>query len=49
MPDITDLTPLAPWREIRATEADRTALDPETGRTMLAQLCLIRAFEEKVD
>ncbi|BAQ71510.1 pyruvate dehydrogenase (plasmid) [Rhodovulum sulfidophilum] len=48
MPDITDLTPLAPWREIRATEADRTALDPETGRTMLAQLCLIRAFEEKV-
>ncbi|RAP41120.1 MFS transporter [Rhodovulum viride] len=48
MPDFTDLTPLAPWREIRATEADRTALDPETGRTMLSQLCLIRAFEEKV-
>ncbi|WP_414896674.1 thiamine pyrophosphate-dependent enzyme [Rhodovulum sp. YEN HP10] len=48
MPDFTDLTPLAPWREIRATEADRNALDPETGRTMLSQLCLIRAFEEKV-
>lgn len=48
MPVLTDLTPLAPWREIRATEADRAALDPATGLTMLAQMSLIRAFEEKV-
>ncbi|MBC8718561.1 dehydrogenase E1 component subunit alpha/beta [Ochrobactrum sp. Marseille-Q0166] len=48
MPSFFDLTPLAPWREIRATEADRTALDPKTGLTMLAQMSLIRVFEEKV-
>lgn len=48
MPSFSDLTPLAPWREIRATEADRSALDPKTGLTMLAQMSLIRVFEEKV-
>jgi 2-oxoisovalerate dehydrogenase E1 component len=48
MPDMTDLIPLAAWRELRVTAADRAALDPATGLTMLAQMCLIRAFEEKV-
>lgn len=48
MPDFTDLTPLAPWREIKATEAERAALDPKTGLTMLTQMSLIRVFEEKV-
>lgn len=48
MPAFSDLTPMAPWREIRATEADRAALDPKTGLTMLAQMNLIRTFEEKV-
>lgn len=48
MPDYVDLTPLAPWREIRVTDADRAALDAKTGLTMLANMSLIRAFEEKV-
>jgi len=48
MPVYFDLKPLASWREINATEADYAALDPKTGRTMLAQMGLIRAFEEKV-
>ena len=48
MPDFHDLTPKAPWREIVATDSDRAALDPKTGLTMLAQMHLIRAFEEKV-
>lgn len=48
MPVYTDLTPLAPWREIRVTAEDRAALDPKTGLTMLAQMHLVRAFEEKV-
>lgn len=48
MPDFTDLTPLSPWRDLRVTEADRSALDPVLGATMLVQMHLIRAFEEKV-
>ncbi|MCZ0963655.1 alpha-ketoacid dehydrogenase subunit alpha/beta [Paracoccus benzoatiresistens] len=48
MPILTDLIPAAPWREITATPEDRAALDPRTGLTMLAQMHLIRAFEEKV-
>lgn len=48
MPVLNDLSPRAPWREISATDADRAALDPATGLTMLAQMSLIRAFEEKV-
>lgn len=48
MPVYTDLTPLAPWREISVTAEDRAALDPQTGLTMLAQMHLVRAFEEKV-
>ena len=48
MPEFRDLAPLAPWREITVTGDDRNAIDPETGCTILAQLHLIRAFEEKV-
>lgn len=48
MPVLEQLTPAAAWTEIRVTDEDRTALDPRTGLTMLAQMHLIRAFEEKV-
>ncbi|MCQ3944057.1 MAG: dehydrogenase, partial [Alphaproteobacteria bacterium] len=48
MPEFTDLTPLAPWRAITATRDDWAAIDPKLAGTMLAQLHLIRAFEEKV-
>ncbi len=48
MPEYRDIPPLAPWREIIVTDDDRNAIDPETGCTILAQLHLIRAFEEKV-
>ena len=48
MPEFTDLTPLAPWRAIIATREDWASLDPKLAGTMLAQLHLIRAFEEKV-
>jgi len=48
MPEFIDLTPLSPWREIRASREDWSALDPSLGGTMLAQMHLIRAFEEKV-
>ncbi|WP_417278971.1 alpha-ketoacid dehydrogenase subunit alpha/beta [Celeribacter sp.] len=48
MPIYDDLTPKAFWRDIKASKEDRTELDPTVGRTMLSQLHLIRAFEEKV-
>lgn len=48
MPLYTDLSPLASWRELRVTDEDRSGLDPKTGLTMLAQMHLVRAFEEKV-
>jgi 2-oxoisovalerate dehydrogenase E1 component len=48
MPDYTELTTKSCWREIRSTRADWADLDPDLGGTMLAQLHLIRAFEEKV-
>ncbi|TNE63653.1 MAG: MFS transporter [Rhodobacteraceae bacterium] len=48
MPIYDDLTPKAFWRDIKASDKDRTELDPTVGRTMLSQLHLIRAFEEKV-
>lgn len=48
MPDFQNLTSGVAWRELVVTEADRAALDPKTGKTMLSQLHLIRAFEEKV-
>ena len=48
MPIYDDLTPKAFWRDIKASDKDRTELEPTVGRTMLSQLHLIRAFEEKV-
>lgn len=48
MPEFISLDPSVPWRKISVTEQDRAALDPKTGLTMLAQMHLIRAFEEKV-
>ncbi len=48
MPETTPLQPLAPWVALTATDADWDALDPAVLDTMLAQLHLIRAFEEEV-
>ncbi len=48
MPDYLDLTPKSPWRELRVSEDDRLALDPKLAGSMLVQMHLIRAFEEKV-
>ncbi|WP_113910540.1 alpha-ketoacid dehydrogenase subunit alpha/beta [Roseovarius dicentrarchi] len=48
MPTYTDLMPKTYWRDIAAAPEDRAALEPTIGRTMLSQLHLIRAFEEKV-
>ncbi|MBU2867802.1 alpha-ketoacid dehydrogenase subunit alpha/beta [Pacificibacter marinus] len=48
MPIYDDLTPKTTWRAIKASKEDRSALHPSVGRTMLSQLHLIRAFEEKV-
>lgn len=48
MPKTTELKPLAPWVELASTQADWDALDPAVLDTMLAQLHLIRAFEEEV-
>lgn len=48
MPSFTNLIPASSWREIKATRDDWAALNPELGKSMLAQLHLIRAFEEKV-
>ena len=48
MPETTPLQPLAPWVALAAREADWDALAPGVLDTMLAQLHLIRAFEEEV-
>lgn len=48
MPAYDDLVPKATWRHINATSEDRGAFEPTLGRSMLSQLHLIRAFEEKV-
>ena len=48
MPQTTPLEPLAPWVALSSTDADWDALDPAVLDTMLAQLHLIRAFEEEV-
>ncbi|RUM96023.1 MFS transporter [Pseudaminobacter arsenicus] len=48
MPTFTDLTPSSFWREIGATREDWAALAPALGGTMLVEMHLIRAFEEKV-
>lgn len=42
------LTPASPWVELAATTQDWDAADPTLLRTMLAQLVLIRTFEETV-
>ncbi len=48
MPETIRLQPRAPWVEIRSTKEDWNAADPKLLGAMLAQLHLIRAFEEKV-
>ncbi|MFD1790111.1 thiamine pyrophosphate-dependent enzyme [Ochrobactrum teleogrylli] len=48
MPEYKDLVPHSFWREVIPTDADRAAFDLTLGGTMLSQMHLIRAFEEKV-
>lgn len=48
MPTHSPLTPAAAWRDLRTTDADWKAADPALLGTMLSQMHLIRAFEEKV-
>ncbi len=48
MPETTPLQPLAPWVALASTDADWDALDPRVLDTMLAQLHLVRTFEEEV-
>src|SRR3954470_5563136 len=48
MPETTSLEPLDPWVGLTSTDADWDALDASVLDTMLAQLHLIRAFEEEV-
>jgi 2-oxoisovalerate dehydrogenase E1 component len=48
MPRQRRLDPAAPWVEITTTAADWKAADPALLATMLGQLHLIRAFEERV-
>ncbi|MGV0820313.1 dehydrogenase E1 component subunit alpha/beta [Martelella sp. AMO21009] len=48
MPEQIDLVAKSPWCEIKPVAADYAAFDLRTGGTMLAEMHLIRAFEEKV-
>jgi 2-oxoisovalerate dehydrogenase E1 component len=48
MPTTSPLSPDVPWVELAATEDDWAAADPALLAGMLAQLHLIRAFEETV-
>lgn len=48
MPDHSLLQPSVAWRELVTTKADWDAADPALLATMLTELHLIRAFEEKV-
>ena len=48
MPSRESLAPGAPWIALRSTEQDWKAADPALLATMLAELHLIRAFEETV-
>lgn len=48
MPVYADLAPAAPWRQLTTTAEDWDAADPAFLGAMLAQLHLIRAFEEQV-
>ncbi|KAB1644314.1 MFS transporter [Pseudoclavibacter sp. CFCC 14310] len=48
MPKTVNLRPAVPWVELRATAKDWDEADPQLLRDMLAQMHLIRAFEESV-
>ena len=48
MPTTSPLTASAPWSELRVTEADWDAADPDLLVTMHSHLVLIRVFEEYV-
>ena len=48
MPIKTPLSPQAPWVEIKTTPEDWKKADPQLLGSMLTQLHVIRAFEEKV-
>lgn len=48
MPETVALQPSAPWIELKTTEADWAAADPALLQELLAQMALIRAFEEQV-
>ena len=48
MPETIALHPAAPWVELKSTEADWAAADPALLKELLAQMALIRAFEEIV-
>jgi 2-oxoisovalerate dehydrogenase E1 component len=48
MPQITPLTASAPWVEFRTTDEDWETADPKLLLNMLAQMHLIRTFEEEV-
>lgn len=48
MPRQIPLSPSAPWVELKTTPADWKKADPKLLGGMLAQMHLIRAFEEKV-
>lgn len=48
MPTLTDLSPRSFWREIRAADEDWQTFAPKVAGSMLVQMHLIRAFEEKV-
>jgi len=48
MPQHLPLQPAAPWVEFTVDEADWDAASPELLRTMLAELVLVRTFEEYV-
>lgn len=48
MPSSTDLLPASPWVELKATQGDWDAADPDLLGNMITQMHLIRAFEETV-
>lgn len=48
MPDHVSLSTNVEWVELRTTDADWAAADPNLLATMLGQLHLVRAFEEAV-
>ena len=48
MPETIALQAAAPWTELRTTQADWQEADPALLQELLAQMSLIRAFEETV-